>query len=448
MRISIQSLGCPKNFVDSEVIAGYLLEHNYTLTNDMENCDIVLINTCSFIEPAVEESIDNILEAASLKKEGKVKYIVVAGCLSQRYKQQELVKSLPEVDAFVGIDGVPYIADILKKVIRGEKAFQVNPEPCYIYDNNSPRFLFTPGHYAYIKIAEGCNNICTYCLIPHIKGRYRSRTVESIFSEAQSLVARYPIKEIILIAEDSTYYGTDLYGVPSLADLLEKLTELAWSAENRIRILYTHPAHYNERLIDILAKNKLFCPYLDIPLQHINNSILKKMNRKIGKEEIIALISKLRKRIPDLTLRTTFIVGFPGETESDFEELCDFVQECKFEKVGVFKYYNEPDCYANRYSEHVPEKIKKERLDRLMTIQQKIALTHQGEKIGKRIKVLIDGFYENRENILVGRSCGEAPEIDGNILIMNGQKKNIGNWVTVEINKAYPYHLEGKIVDE
>ena len=448
MRISIQSLGCPKNFVDSEVIAGFLLKNNYTLTNDVENCDIVLINTCSFIEPAVEESIENILEAVNLKKEGKVQYIVVAGCLPQRYKRQELVKLLPEVDAFIGIDEIPIISNILKKVITGEKTFQVNPNPSYIYDENSPRFLFTPEHYAYLKIAEGCNNACTYCLIPHIKGRYRSRTIESIFSEAQDLVARYPLKEIILLAEDTTYYGKDLYGTPSLADLLQRLTKLNWSTENRIRILYTHPAHYNDRLIDCLADNELVCPYLDIPLQHISNSILQRMNRGIGKKEIMILIDRLRKKIPDLTLRTTFIVGFPGETDVDFQELCDFVEDYKFEKVGVFKYYNESDCHAYRYSEQIPEKIKEERLERLMTVQQKIALVHQERMLGKKIKVLVDGFDENRKNILAGRSCAEAPEIDGNILISNGQKRDIGNWVTVEISKAYPYHLEGKIVEK
>lgn len=448
MRISIQSLGCPKNFVDSEVIAGYLLKHQYTITNDLEQCDIALINTCSFIEPAVEESIDNIIEAINLKKEGKIHYIMVAGCLPQRYNRQELVKSLPEIDAFIGIDQIPDIADILKRVIKGEKTFQVNLNPSYLYNENSPRFLFTPGHYAYIKIAEGCNNACTYCLIPHIKGPYRSRTIESVFLEARSLVDRYPLKEIILIAEDTTYYGKDLYGELSLAELLKRLTELNWSRENRIRILYTHPAHFNDKLINCLAENELFCPYLDIPLQHINNSILKRMNRKIGKDEIITLIEKLRRRIPDLTLRTTFVVGFPGESDADFQELCDFVQDYKFEKVGVFKYYNEADCYASKYPEQVPERVKKERLDRLLSIQQKIALTHQERKIGKKVKVLVDGFYESEGKILAGRSCAEAPEIDGNILILNGKKKDIGNWVEVEISKAYPYHLESKIRDK
>ncbi len=445
MRISIQSLGCPKNLVDSEVICGYLLENNYSITNDIENCDIALINTCSFIEPAVEESIDTVLQAVQLKKEGKIKYIIVAGCLSQRYKQAELIKSLPEVDAFIGIDEINKINDVIEKIIRGENIFQVTSKPSFLYDEKSPRFLFTPGHYTYIKIAEGCNNACTYCLIPQIKGHYRSRTRESIYSEAQNLIDRYPLKEIILIAEDTTYYGTDLYGKVSLVDLLRKLSHLNWPEENRIRILYTHPAHYSDELIDFLAENNRFCPYLDIPLQHISDNILHRMNRKIKKKDIITLIEKLRSKIPELTLRTTFLVGFPGEREADFQELCDFVLEYKLEKIGVFTYYNEPHCPASKYPDQVPKKIKKIRLDTLMKIQQKIALTHQQSKIGQKMKVLIDGVLEKKKDILIGRSCAEAPEIDGHILVVNGKKKDIGQWVKVEITKAYPYHLEGKI---
>ena len=445
MRISIQSLGCPKNLVDSEVICGYLLEYNYTLTNDIEDCDIALINTCSFIEPAVEESIDAILKAAQLKKDGKIKYIVVAGCLSQRYKPQELIKSLPEVDAFVGIDEIARINDIMEKVTRGENIFQVNLKPCFIYSERSPRILLTPGHYTYLKIAEGCNNACAYCLIPRIKGHYRSRTMESIFSEAQILIDKYPLKEIILIAEDTTYYGVDLYGKPSLASLLYKLVQLKWSEENRIRILYTHPAHFNDQFIDCLAKNDLFCSYLDIPLQHISNSVLQRMNRKVNKKDIITLIEKLRKNIPGLTLRTTFMVGFPGETDADFQELCDFVQEYQFEKVGVFTYHNETGCPASKYSHQIPKKVKKTRLDTLMKIQQRIALNHQKRKVGKKIKVLIDQISGKKKDILLGRSCAEAPEIDGNIFICNGKKRDMGNWVKVKIIKAYPYHLEGNI---
>ena len=256
MRVCIQSLGCPKNLVDSEVISGSLLKQNYTITNDIDNCDIAVINTCSFIQPAVEDSIEAILEAAELKKEGRIKHVVVAGCLSQRYSEKELKESLPEVDGFIGIDEIAKIPEIMEQVLRREGPFRVNRKPCFLYDENSPRFLFTPNHYAYLKIAEGCNNACAYCLIPRIKGTYRSRTIESVFAEAQNLITSYPLKEIILNAEDTTYYGRDLYGEPALANLLQKLTQLKWSSENRIRILYTHPAHYNDALIDFLSVKK------------------------------------------------------------------------------------------------------------------------------------------------------------------------------------------------
>lgn len=447
MRICIQSLGCPKNLVDSEIIAGCLLENNLTLTNDINNCEVVIINTCSFIEPAVEESIDRILEAVTLKKEDRLKYIIVAGCLSQRYKLKELAESLPEVDAFLGIDEINEVSELLKNVVKGEKVYKANLKPTLIFDENTPRFLFTAEHYAYLKIAEGCNNACTYCLIPRIKGNYRSRTIESIHAEAQNLINIYPLKEIILIAEDTTYYGKDLYGVPSLSKLLKSLVKLDWPEENRIRILYTHPAHYNDELIDCLAENRIFCPYLDIPLQHISDSVLKRMNRQVTKNDIIRLIEKLRKKIPDITLRTTFIIGFPGESEADFLELCDFVQEYQFEKVGVFPYYNEAGCPASKYKEQIPKRVKKERVSKLMKIQQKISLAHQQNKIGKRIKVLVDGYSENNST-LISRSCSEAPEIDGNILILNGKKEDIGNWVEVEIKKAYPYHLEAIKINE
>lgn len=448
MRIFIQSLGCPKNLVDSEVICGFLWEGNYTLTNDLENCDIALINTCSFIQPAVEESLNAILQAGLLKQEGKIKSIIVAGCLSQRYKLEELAQSLPEVDAFIGIDEIASIRKIIQKVKTGENIFQVNYQPTFLANEKTPRFLMTPRHYAYLKIAEGCNNNCTYCLIPSIKGRYRSRSISSVFKEAQYLVDTYPLKEIILIAEDTTNYGIDLYGEPSLAKLLQTLARLNWPGENKIRILYTHPAHYDDELIDCLAENPMFCPYLDLPLQHISDSLLAKMNRKINQNDIRLLIKKLRTKIPNLTLRTTFMVGFPGETEDDFQELCDFVQEYQFEKVGVFPFYNEPGCLAYKFPEQVPKKIKKKRWKELMEIQQKIALTHQKKKIGKQMKVLIDEASEKEENILLGRSYAEAPEIDGNIAVSKGSNKDIGTWIDVKITEAYPYQLKGEKIGE
>lgn len=444
MRISIQSLGCPKNFVDSEVICGYLLEKKYTLTNEVENSDVTIINTCSFIQPAVEESIDTILQAVRLKKEGKLKYIIVAGCLSQRYQKHELRKSLPEVDVFMGVDEISKINNIIENLHSENFLFQVNPKPCYIYDENSPRFLLTPKHYAYLKIAEGCNNGCAYCLIPKIKGRYRSRSIESIISEAKYLIKSYPLKEMILIAEDTTFYGMDNYDKYMLSDLLREMVKITHEKELKIRILYTHPAHYDDSLIETISQNSMICPYLDIPLQHISDNILQKMNRKICKKDILKLIERLRKKIPNLTIRTTFIVGFPGETEEDFQQLYEFIKEYRFEKVGVFPFYNEEGCPANKFSEQIPAKIKKERLDILMTLQQKISLELQTAQIGKVKRVLIDKISKKNKKILIGRSCGEAPEIDGNISVLNGDYQDIGEWIDVKISRAYPYNLLGE----
>ncbi len=444
MRISIQSLGCPKNFVDSEVICGYLLQENHTLTNEVENSDVAIINTCSFIQPAVEESIDTILQAARLKKEGKLKYIIVAGCLPQRYKKQELRESLPEVDVFMGVDEISQINNIIENLHSEKVLFQVNPKPRYIYDENSPRFLLTPKHYAYLKIAEGCNNACSYCLIPKIKGRYRSRSIESIISEAKNLINSYPLKEIILIAEDTTFYGMDNYSKFMLTDLLQKMVKVNHENETKIRILYTHPAHYDDRLIETISQNPMICPYLDIPLQHISDNILQKMNRKMCKKDILKLLERLRKKIPNLTIRTTFIVGFPGETEEDFQQLYEFIKKYRFGKVGIFPFYNEEGCPANKFPDQIPAKIKKERLDILMTLQQKISLELQTEQIGKVKRVLIDEISQKNKKILLGRSCAEAPEIDGNISIINGDYQDIGKWIDVIIRKAYPYSLIGE----
>ncbi|MBN2395090.1 MAG: 30S ribosomal protein S12 methylthiotransferase RimO [Candidatus Atribacteria bacterium] len=444
MRVSIQSLGCPKNFVDSEVIGGCLLEKNHALTNQIEGSDIVIINTCSFIKPAVEESIDAILRAAKLKEKGLVKYIIVSGCLPQRYSRQELEESLPEVDAFIGVDQIEQVDRIVEKLSHESKIFAVTQHPCLIYNHNSPRFLMTPGHYAYLKIAEGCNNACTYCLIPKIKGRYRSRSIPSILAEVENLHRNYSIKEIILIAEDTTYYGVDLYGKPSLAVLLKEMLQLPWNDDQKIRILYTHPASYDNELIDIIAQNPVICPYLDLPLQHISDKILKSMNRRIQKKEVIGLLEKLRDKIAGLTLRTTFIVGFPGETDHDFQELFDFVSEFRFERMGAFPFYNEAECAASKLENHVSEKIKKERLKELMKLQQKISLAHQSNRIGKEVQVLVDGVSGRKKKIFRGRSCAEAPEIDGDIVLFNAENQDVGNWVNVKITKAYPYRLEGE----
>ncbi|MFW6149365.1 MAG: 30S ribosomal protein S12 methylthiotransferase RimO [Atribacterota bacterium] len=348
---------------------------------------------------------------------------------------------------FIGVDEISEIDKIIEKldtVNVNSAIFQVNPKPCFIYDEKSPRFLLTPRHYTYLKIAEGCNNGCAYCLIPRIKGRYRSRSIESIVDEVQNLTNDYPLKEIILIAEDTTYYGMDLYGKLALSDLLQKMVELPWDKDQRIRLLYTHPAHYDDYLIDTIAQNALICPYLDIPLQHISNNVLKGMNRKICQKDILKLIKKLRDRIPGLTIRTTFIVGFPGETDEDFQQLYDFIKEYRLEKVGIFPFYNEAECPADYLPEHVPESIKKARLDKLMMLQQKISLELQIAQIGKEKSVLIDEVSEKNKKILLGRSYSEAPEIDGNISVLKGDYRDVGKWVNVKIINAHPYKLVGE----
>ncbi|MBA3062052.1 MAG: 30S ribosomal protein S12 methylthiotransferase RimO, partial [Atribacteria sp.] len=335
MRIGIKSLGCPKNFVDSEVICGKLREKGYQISEKIDNSDIVIINTCSFIRDAVEESIEEILNLVKLKKEGKIKHIIVTGCLPQRYKDDNLNQELPEVDAFLGVGDLLKIDIVVKNILQGEQIFKVSPKPNFLYDYNTPRTILTPQHYAYIKISEGCQNNCSYCLIPQIRGNHRSRKMEDIIEEVKLLSKKQKLCEIILIGQDTTLYGIDLYGEYKLAELLKKLSLLELNNLKWIRLLYTHPTYYNDELIEVIANYPKICPYLDLPLQHISDKILKRMNRPIKKSNVISLINKLRDRIPNLTLRTTFMVGFPGETDQDFEELLDFVKEFRFERLGA-----------------------------------------------------------------------------------------------------------------
>ena len=441
MRISIKSLGCPKNFLDSELLCGHLLTNKHTITNQMPHSDIAIINTCSFIQPAVEESIDVILEAISLKEKGLLKYIIVAGCLPQRYQEQGINKSFPEVDAFIGVDQIEQINYIVTELRAKNPLFKINPAPHYLYTEHSPRMLLTPNHYGYLKISEGCNNHCSYCLIPQIKGHYRSRSIDSILNEVQQLEKNYPLKELILIAEDTTFFGKDREGQFLLPFLLNQLAQLPLRKIKWIRLMYTHPKHFTDRLSNTIAQNSYICPYLDIPLQHISNPILKKMNRGINQQETFHLINKLRKNIPHLTLRTTFIVGFPGETEKDFRELCDFVREYRFEKVGVFTYYDEPECRAYHFSDKIPDKIKKKRRDILMQIQHKNVQEYQQSQLGKIKQVLIDSVSRENDKVLLGRSCGEAPDIDGHIEVLKGNQYDIGQFINVRIKDAFPYHL-------
>jgi len=445
MQITIKSLGCPKNLVDTEVICGKLNEKGYKISKETDGSDIAIINTCSFIKDAVEESIEEILNLVKLKNEGKIKHIIVVGCLPQRYRDDNLGKELPEVDAFLGVDNLLEIDKIVKKVLLGEKIYKTNPKPHFLYNHNTPRTILTPQHYAYIKISEGCNNNCSYCLIPKIRGRYRSRKMESIIEEVKMLSERKKLSEIILIAEDTTLYGYDLYGEYKLPELLKKLSLLKLKNLKWIRILYTHPAYYNEELIKVIANYPKICPYLDLPLQHISDKILKKMNRKMNRKYIISLINKLRNNIPNLALRTTFIVGFPGETEKDFKELLNFVEETRFEKLGVFKFSKEEGTIAYNFSHQISKKIKEERFKEIMLTQQNISKKINRSYLGKEMEVLVDEIDSGESKIAIGRTIYDAPEIDGKIMIRTNKAK-VGEFIKTKIIKTSEYDLVGEII--
>jgi len=444
MKIGIKSLGCPKNFVDTEVICGILRENGYQINGKIDNSDIVIINTCSFIRDAVEESIEEILNLVKLKKEGKIKHIIVTGCLPQRYKDDNLIQELPEVDAFLGTGDLLEIDKVIKNILQGEQSYKVSPKPNFLYNHNTPRTILTSQHYAYIKISEGCQNNCSYCLIPKLRGNHRSRKLEDIIEEVKMLSENQNLVEIILIGQDTTLYGTDLYGEYKLAELLKKLSLLKLNNLKWIRLLYTHPVHYNDELIEVVASYPKICSYLDLPLQHISDKILRRMNRPIEKSKVISLINKLRDRIPNLTLRTTFIVGFPGETDKDFEELLSFVKEFRFERLGAFIFSREEGTSAYDFPQQIPVRIKKERLKELMLTQQSISKEINSSYVGKEVEVLVDEIQSGIPKIVIGRTKGDAPEIDGKVVI-KGDKAKVGKFIKVKVTEASEYDLVGEI---
>ena len=445
MNIGIKSLGCPKNLVDSEVICGKLLEKGHSISGEIENSDIAIINTCSFIEDAVEESISEIMNLVKLKNEGKIKHIIVAGCLPQRYIKDKIDRELPEIDAFTGVSELLEIDEIIQKILQKNKVCKVKENPDYLYNHNTPRILLTPGHYAYVKIAEGCDNRCTYCMIPTLRGPYRSRKMEDIIEEVKNLSENKLLREIILIAQDTTLYGYDIYGEYKLAELLKQLSLLKIDSLKWIRVLYTHPAHYFEELIEVMANYPKICPYLDIPLQHINDKILKRMNRKVSRDEIKKIIDKCRKILPDLVLRTTCIVGFPGETEKDFKELLDYIQEVRFDKLGAFTYSREKGTPAYHYSPQVSAKTKNQRMESLMLAQQKISKEKGLACLGKIKEIIIDEIVDSKKWPTIGRSITDAPEIDGKVFV-SSNKVNIGEFVKVKIIDSSEYDLYGELI--
>lgn len=445
MKIGVVSLGCPKNLVDSETMLGLIHEENYEITNDPSEAEIIIVNTCGFIESAKEESINTILQMAEYKKSGSCKYIIVTGCLSQRYAE-ELFSELPEADAIAGVEVYDEIGSIIKRVMNGERFVMLErSKPDVIYTSKEtflPRILTTPSYTAYLKIAEGCDNCCSYCAIPKIRGPYRSKPMEQVLKEAKAL-ADNGVKELIVVAQDTTRYGEDLPGGKLLlADLLKELNKiesLKW-----IRVMYCYPNNFTDELIETFASLDKVCKYVDLPLQHASNRLLASMNRYDTREEVETLLAKLRKRIPEIVIRTTFIVGFPGETDADFEELKEFVEQQRFENAGVFAYSQEEGTVAGAMPNQIPDEIKQERYHELMALQAQISEEIHKDTEGQTLEVLVEGVEEDGSGLHYGRSYREAPDIDGLVFIENPGDIKPGCFVKVNILQGFTYESVGE----
>lgn len=445
MKIGVVSLGCPKNLVDSETMLGLIHEEKYEITNDPSEAEIIIVNTCGFIESAKEESINTILQMAEYKKSGSCKYIIVTGCLSQRYAE-ELFSELPEADAIAGVEVYDEIGSIIKRVMNGEHFIMLErSKPDVIYTSKEtflPRILTTPSYTAYLKIAEGCDNCCSYCAIPKIRGPYRSKPMEQVLKEAKAL-ADNGVKELIVVAQDTTRYGEDLPGGKLLlADLLKELNKiesLKW-----IRVMYCYPNNFTDELIETFASLDKVCKYVDLPLQHASNRLLASMNRYDTREEVETLLAKLRKRIPGIVIRTTFIVGFPGETDADFEELKEFVEQQRFENAGVFAYSQEEGTVAGAMPNQIPDEIKQERYHELMALQAQISEEIHKDTEGQTLEVLVEGIEEDGSGLHYGRSYREAPDIDGLVFIENPGEIKPGCFVKVNILQGFTYESVGE----
>lgn len=446
-KVHFISLGCPKNLVDSEIMAGTLLKEGYQVTGESDDADTVIVNTCGFIEDSKKESIQRILEMSALKEEGKVKRVVVAGCLTQRYKE-DLVEGLPEADLFVGSGEFQNIAKILKGHQEGAQQKTFFNLPTYLQQEETPRVNSQPGHRAYLKISEGCMKRCAFCAIPHIRGNLQSRTIASVVKEAEALVAQ-GVKELIIISHDFTDYGMDLKrknpaAPESPVELLRALDQV--EGVQWIRLLYLYPDGITPEMIQLIKNSKKLVKYFDMPLQHINNDVLKSMNRKMTREEIETVLMNIRENIPDAVIRTQFIVGFPGETQEQFEELLKFISEQQFDRVGCFKYSPEENTPGGKMPNQISEDIKQERFEAVMEVQQNISRSKHQAFVGKIVEVLVEGFSDETDLLLQGRTSQQAPEIDGVVLINDGQAQ-VGEMVKVLITESMEYDLIGEIVD-
>jgi len=458
VKLGLISLGCPKNLVDSEVMLGIIEKYNIEITNDPEAAEIIIVNTCGFIESAKQESIETILSMAAYKTEGCCRYLIVTGCLAQRYAR-ELFQDMPEVDAIVGTNVYKDIDRVIERVMQGQRVLHLKEEDFPLLEKEKqsrgllaaensfpkeaamsadPRKLTTPSYMAYLKIAEGCDNFCSFCAIPLIRGRYTSKPYEQVMAEARDLVTR-GVKELVVIAQDTTRYGQDLYGKLRLAELLRDLNALPglkW-----IRVLYSYPNTFTDELIEAYATLPKVCHYVDLPLQHASDRLLHAMRRRDKLNDTKALLKKLRERIPDIVIRTTFIVGFPGETEEDFAILKDFVAEQRFENAGVFQYSQEENTAAAAMPDQIPDEIKQDRYDELMAIQAGISEEIHREMEDRELEVVVEGYEEEESNLAAARSYREAPDIDGSIFVENAPGLKPGDFIRVHIEQGFAYEV-------
>ena len=440
MNILFISLGCDKNLVDSEVMLGLLDAKGYQIVDDETQADIIVINTCCFVHDAKEESIQTILEMAEYKTEGRLKALIVTGCLAQRYRQ-EIIDEIPEVDAVLGTTAYDKIVEAVEEALAGAGHVElenVNALPLV----DTKRLVTTGGHYAYMKIAEGCDKHCTYCIIPKLRGNYRSVPMERLIQEAKDL-AEQGVKELILVAQETTLYGKDIYGEKSLHKLLRELCKvdgIRW-----IRILYCYPEEIDDNLIQVMKEEKKLCHYLDLPIQHANDEILKRMGRRTSKAQLEEIIGKLKREIPNITLRTTLITGFPGETEEQHEELKAFVDEMEFDRLGVFTYSPEEDTPAAEMPDQIPEEVKEDRQAEIMELQQEIAFAQAEDMIGEEVLVMIEGKVAD-ENAYVGRTYKDAPGVDGLIFINTDEELMSGDFARVKVTGAVEYDLIGELL--
>ena len=443
-RVSLISLGCPRTLVDSELYLGRLQQVGFQVVEEAESSDALIINTCSFVEDAIKESVETILRAVELKKQGKLKAVIVAGCLVQRFKH-DLVKELPDVDGFVGVDGLGDIETVVRKALHGEQPQSIRLRPHLPHRGDRPRQPLTPSHYAYLKVSEGCLKGCSFCVIPKIKGPLSSRPLEAVVDEARALVEERGIKELIVVGQDTSDYGIDLYGRPRIAELLRALAKL--DGVRWIRLLYCHPRGVSDELIQTIRDEPTICKYLDMAIEHADDGVLARMNRAITRARLRERIERLRGEVPGIALRTSIIVGFPGETDAAFERLLEFLREVRFERLGAFTYSQEDGSAAFRFPDQVPPAVRQRRFDRLMRLQQTIAAELNTQAVGRTVEVLIDEGDANDPRQYVGRTRADCPEVDGTIFVRSQRHLSPGDFVSVRVTDSYEYDLVGDTVE-